>query len=125
MTKLFNLNRIEAVKVQFKKPIFEDDFPERGMKAWLTGIEVSKEYNEHYTLYFDFSAFEEENLKYFRQVYYPNIHTHKIAAETGRSLFTAIEAGCYNPKYSVYFGDTSWSAEKVEEELQKHLVLIE
>ena len=30
---MFEEDMLEAKKVIFKKPIFEDDFPERGMKA--------------------------------------------------------------------------------------------
>ena len=91
---------VGAVKVQFKKFIFEDDFVERGMTAWLTDVEWEQG-SECYKLYFDFTEFEDINDKYFKQSYHPNRHTASIS--TDRSTFTAKEAGCYDPKYSVYF----------------------
>ena len=91
---------IDAVVVQFTNPIFEDDFVETGMKAWLTKAEWR---NDMYNLYFDFTEFEQENLKYFTASYYSNRHTSELEQSTGRNMFTAIEAKCYSPKYSVYF----------------------
>lgn len=72
------------------------------MKAWLVDVEWSERV-ECYRLYFDFSDFEEENAKYFKAVYHPNIHTKELENKTGRREFTSIEAGHYNPKYDVYF----------------------
>lgn len=89
---------VSAVKVQFLAPIFEDDFVERGMTAWLTGVTFE---DECYKLHFDFSEFEAENEKYFPRCYFANRHTANIDREDG--LYTAKEAGYYNPKYSVYF----------------------
>jgi len=86
---------VEAVQVQFLKPIFEDDFPEKGMKAWLTDVEWDTS-TSCYKLYFDFTDFEAENLKYFKETYWPNNKTG-----TDKSFYTAIEAGYYTPKYSV------------------------
>lgn len=95
-------NMIEAKKVMFLQPLlFEDDFVERGMKAWLTKIEWNQ-HNECYKLYFDFTEFEAENDKYFTQTYYPNRHTRDLE-KTGRKLFTAKEAGMYNNKESFCF----------------------
>lgn len=71
------IDLLDAVKVQFLKQIFEDDFPERGMKAWLTKIEWNEDHCG-YDLYFDFSEFEQENEKYFIEVYYSNRHTEKL-----------------------------------------------
>lgn len=88
---------VDAIKVQFLQPIFEDDFPERGMKAWLTKV-VWAEQEFCYKLYFDFTEFEAENLKYFTQSYY-----HSNPEKYGDRLLTAIEAGYYNAKYDVYF----------------------
>lgn len=113
--KFINLERIDAIKIQFKKPIFEDDFPEKGMKAWLTDI-VKNDKIECYELYFDFTDFEKENLKYFKSVYYD---------EFGEPTLTAIEIGNYNPKYKVYFGDTKWDQYKLEVEINKHLLLVD
>lgn len=99
---------IDAIRVQFKKPIFEDDFVEKGMTAWLVDVEWSTR-EQCYRLYFDFSDFEEQNAKYFKAVYHPNAHTHELGLQTGRKKFTAIEAGQYHPKYDAYFypGDSS------------------
>lgn len=99
---MISANMIDAIKVQFIKPIFEDDFPEIGMTAWLTGIEQDANL-DCYKLFFDFTNFESINEKYFREVYYSNRHTDDIAKETGRTLFTALETHNYRPKYSVYF----------------------
>lgn len=94
------IDLLDAVKVQFLKQIFEDDFPERGMKAWLTKIEWNKDHCG-YDLYFDFSEFEKENEKYFIEVYYPNRRTEELGIK--KEKYTAIEAGCYKPKYNVCF----------------------
>lgn len=96
------VDMVDAVRVQFLKPIFEDDFPEKGMVAWLTDIEWDGRAG-CYTLYFDFSEFEAQNMKYFKERYHPNRHTKALEEATGRQAFTAIEAGMYTPKYSVYF----------------------
>lgn len=34
-----SMDMVEAIKVQFIKQIFEEDFVEKGMTAWLTDIE--------------------------------------------------------------------------------------
>jgi len=93
---------VEAIPVQFLKPIFEDDFVEKGMKAWLVDVEWDGK-SDCYKLYFDFTDFEAENDKYFKATFYPNIHTKELEASTGRKLFTAKESGWYEAKYSVYF----------------------
>jgi len=111
MGKLFNLNIIEAKKVVFLGPIFEDDFPEKGMKAWLTDI-VKCEDEECFKLHFDFTEFEEENEKYFKADYYDKNHV---------ACLTAKEVDMYNPKYSVYFGDITWDNKKLERELRLYL----
>ena len=95
------VDMIDAIKVQFIKPIFEDDFVEKGMKAWLIDIEWA-EREKCYKLYFDFTAFEVENDKYFKATFYSNQHTKAIEEATDRTLFTAKESGCYTPKYFVY-----------------------
>ena len=113
--KIFDLSRVSAVKIRFKKGIFEDDFPERGMKAWLTKIEPDHRC-DCYKLYFDFTEFEEENDKYFSSDYYDS---------NGRPNKTAKEVNLYNPKYSVYFGGITWSIEKLNEELSKCIEIID
>ena len=95
------VDMIDAIKVQFIKPIFEDDLVEKGMKAWLVDIEWA-EREKCYKLYFDFTEFEVENDRYFKATFYPNHHTKAIEEATGRTLFTAKESGWYTPKYSVY-----------------------
>jgi hypothetical protein len=110
---MISVDMIEKIQVQFVKPIFEDDFPEKGMKAWLTDIEWSDK-DESYKLYFDFKDFEDYNEAYFKEQYYPNIHTEKLGIK--KPLYTAKEAGMYNPKYSVYF---SLSSDKRDDELFK------
>ena len=94
-----------ARKVRFKKAFFEDDFVERGMIAWLTDVQWDE--IGYYKLYFDFKDFEEQNEKYFKRSYYPNIHTARLTKEQlegrcgdhgSRDLFTAREAGMYRSK---------------------------
>ena len=107
-------NLEQAIKVRFVKPIFEGDFPETGMIAWLTHIEWD-EGTSCYKLYFDFTEFEAENDKYFRCVYYKNKHTAKIDPEGHREFYTAKEAGMYQPKYSVYFSPRNSEGSFAEE----------
>ena len=94
------VNMVDAIKVKFLKQIFEEDFPEKGMVAWLTDIEWDTRLT-CYKLYFDFAEFEARNEKYFKEAYHPNVHTAKIS--TDRKLFTAKEAGMYHHKYVVFF----------------------
>lgn len=120
MAKIVDM--VDAVKVQFLKPIFEDDFVERGMTAWLTGIE----YNDTvdcYELFFDFSDFEEINDKYFRESYYPNVHTALLPK---KPKYTAKEAGMYNPKYSVYLsvGKGERDDDLFQKEIYKHIQVV-
>lgn len=106
---------VDAVKVQFLQPIFEDDFPEKGMKAWLTCIKWE---NDCYKLFFDFNDFEEENDKYFVADYY----------DANRNpCLTAKDVGLYTPKYSVYFSVSSDKRDDVllEVELKDYLQIID
>lgn len=117
---MISMGIVAATKVRFLKPLHEDDFVEKGMVAWLTDIEWDGT-NQCYQLWFDFTDFEEQNKKYFKEIYHPNIHTHAIS--TTRSLFTALEAGQYSPKYSAYFsipGDKRDDA-ALEKELATYL----
>lgn len=84
----------EAIMVQFIKPIFEEDFVEAGMRAWLVSIEKE---HETYKLHFNFRAFEAENDKYFIESFY------SFADPNKRNLVDAKTAGQYTPRYSVYF----------------------
>ena len=73
------VDMIDAIKVQFIKPIFEDDFVEKGMKAWLVDVEWA-EREGCYKLYFNFTDFEAENDKYFKATFYPNRYTRTIVS---------------------------------------------
>ena len=118
---------VSAVKVQFIKPIFEDDFVEKGMTAWLTDVEWDNS-NECYKLYFDFEEFEDINGKYFKAVFHPNCHTKELEERTGRKMFTAFEAGWYEPKYTLYFscGDhTTRDNDAFAREITQHLREVE
>lgn len=99
MQETIKVDMIDAIKVQFLKPIFEDDFTERGMKAWLTGVDWEWD-TQCYKLHFDFSEFEDENDKYFRRTYWGPY-------EDRNNMRTAKEVGMYNAKYSVYVGISS------------------
>ena len=88
-----SVDMLDAIKVQFLKPIFEDDFVERGMKAWLTKIEKT---DDMYKLYFDLTEFEHENDKYMTESFY-------MHGKLGKDLGTAKEAGYYCNKTSFFF----------------------
>ncbi len=118
----FSLGMVDAVKVQFLKQICGDDFPEKGMKAWLVDIKKDID-SECYKLYFDFTEFEAENEKYFKEVYYPNKYTKEHGVN--KEFYTAKEAGMYKPKYSVYFGDINYTEHELDEELSKYLKIVE
>jgi len=115
-------NMVSAIQIQFYGIISEDDFIEKGMKAWLTGIDWCKDSN-CYILYLDFSDFEEYNAKYFRRTYYGNRYTGEIEEATGRTLFTAIEARYYESKLAIRFALTSDTRNDklFEKEIQKYL----
>ena len=118
-------NMVSAIKVQFKKVIFEDDFVEKGMTAWLTDIEWDPEHN-CYKLYFDFTDFESINLKYFKEVYFANKYTAQ-SNNPNKKLFTAIEAGMYVPKYCVYFSTSVENRNDAifEDEITEYLRVVE
>lgn len=122
MTKI-SIDMIEAIKVMFLKPIFEDDFPEKGMTAWLTDVEWDDN-ADCYKLFFDFTDFEAINLKYFKELYYSNIHTTQLPK---KSKYTAIEAGYYTPKYSVFFStsDERRNDRLFAEEITKYLKVLD
>lgn len=90
----------DAIKVEFLQPIYDEDFPARGMKAWLVKWEWHDDY-ECYRLHFDFSQFESENDQYFQEVYYPNKRTAALPYE--KEHYTAKEAGYYEPLYWTYY----------------------
>jgi hypothetical protein len=126
---------VDAICVQFLRPIFEDDFVEKGMKAWLTDVEWDAK-TGCYKLYFDFTEFEAINEKYLKRSYYPTTTTATLPAEVlngrdgsplGRKsaidLFTAKEAGQYTAKYDVFFsipGDQR-NDEAFAEEIKQYL----
>ena len=91
---------VSAIKVQFLKPIFEDDFVERGMTAWLTGIQETEPGT--WELYFDFTDFESINDKYFTKSYWPNSHTRNLP-NCDDKKFTAKEAGMYCNKLTCFY----------------------
>jgi hypothetical protein len=103
---LIKANSVFAQKVVFLQPIFEDDFVEKGMVAWLTDVQWHFG-NACYELFFDFTEFEEYNKKYFKKVFHQYVSSCRgRPGPSSRELVTAHEAGCYQPKYSVYFGIT-------------------
>lgn len=110
---------IEAKKVIFLEAIHEDDFTERGMKAYLTKIEFDEVAGDEtvFKLYFDFTEFEEENDKYLINAYYPNIHTNKLNSD--KSLFDAKEAGIYTNKYMAYHSERNFDG--TLRELEKYI----
>ena len=118
---MISVNMVNAIKVQFLQPIFGEDFVEKGMIAWLTDIVWDD--TDCYKLFFDFSEFESQNQKYFTEGYYPNAVTRHNPNLPVKSLYTALEAGYYTPKYSVYFstGDDNRNDELFAIEIAKYL----
>lgn len=110
-------NITEAIKVQFLIPIFEDDFVETGMKAWLTKIEKE---DDMFNLFFDFTDFEQENDKYLTETFY-------MYGKDGKELGTAKEAGWYKNKYSVYFctSDNACNEDTFNADISKYLKVID
>jgi len=98
---MITVNMLQAKKVVFLKPLFEDDFAERGMTAWLTKIEWNPKV-DCYELFFDFTEFEAENDKYLTRVYHPNRHTSVIDPNKNHRFYTAKEAGVYTNKTASY-----------------------
>jgi hypothetical protein len=81
------------IGVRFRKPIFDDDFVEAGMRAWFTGFEVYPD--GEIKLFFYFGADDyNHNKRLFRKAYYKNGDKN--------TLVTAEEAGYYEEYYSVY-----------------------
>lgn len=124
-TTKITIDLLDAIKVKFLQQIFEEDFPERGMIAWLTKIEWSDAWAS-YQLYFDFSEFEDYNDKYFVAVFNSNNFTKELSRQTSRTTFTAKEAGYYNPKYDVLFSLDSLKRDDAAfaQEIQKFLMVI-
>ena len=120
---MIKVDMIDAIKVQFIKPIFEDDFVEKGMVAWLTDIEWTPR-NECYELFFDFTEFEDHNDKYFKRSFYGPASGG--IASSPRKLYTAKEVGEYNPKHSVYLALPKDGRDdgQFEFEIQKYLKVI-
>lgn len=109
------VDMIDAIKVQFLKPIFEDDFPERGMTAWLTKIDRD---DDCWKLYFDFTEFEAINDKYFIETYHNSSKQYRENGGEIKGKYTAKEAGQYTPKYSVML---DVGCEPFDDKIKKYL----
>lgn len=101
-TQTIRVDMVDAIKVQFLQSIYSEDFPERGMTAWLTAVEYCND-NACYKLYFDFAEFDAINDKYFKSCYFPNKWTAMLIGKPKKTMFTAKEAGYYDPKYVTFF----------------------
>lgn len=125
LTSAITSDLLDAIKVQFLQPIYEEDFVERGMKAWLTKVEWDQE-DDCYNMYFDFGDFEKENAKYFTCCYHSNSRTNLIT--TDRREFTAIEAGYYEQKLKCNFYVPTISGDRNDElfaeEIKKYLKIV-
>ncbi len=127
LEKISLLKGPKAVRIMFLKPIFEDDFPERGMTAWFTGYEEQSR-SDCYNLFFDFEEFEDINKKYFREQYHSNKYIEQKITNgilKPKQYYTAYEAEDYNPKYSVLFGDTLGTEDDMLEDLLNYIRIIE
>jgi hypothetical protein len=78
------------IAVVFNEVIFDDDFVEPGMRAFLTGIERCD--SNTLTLFFYFGDDEEYNKKFFRRTFYSKDSTRQLLAT---------ETDNYDPYYSV------------------------
>lgn len=113
------VDMLDAIKVQFLKPIFEDDFPERGMTAWLTKID---RVGDCWKLYFDFTEFEAINDKYFVEAYNYSSKQYRENGGVMKGTYTAKEAGEYRPKYSVML---DVGCEPFDDKIKKYLRVAE
>jgi len=113
---------VSAIKVRFLKKFCEDDFPEKGMMAWLTDIEWNN-VEGYYRLYFDFLEFEDENRKYFKDDYCENSIVKNNPEIPSKKFYTAIEAGYYNHKYVALFSISSNKRDDdvFEKEIQQYI----
>ena len=109
-----------ALKVVFKKSIFEDDFVEPGMMAWFTGFELDKK-AECWKLFFNFAEFKDSNEKYLREVFF---HAAKTYVGPVKQLYTAKESGDWPDAYSAYFGDAVWSEKDMLTHLDDYLKVV-
>lgn len=117
---MINLNalpqRLRLTPAADGHEVFEQSYLEPGMLVNLLAVSRYSRYDnpesagqEHcYELVLDAEPYYDLNLKLMREDYYPTIHTPK---DTGRQLFTAVEAGFYNPQEKVYFCVSKESAD--------------
>jgi hypothetical protein len=87
------------IEITFKEPIFEDDFVESGMRAFLVGIDSKESVN---SLYFYFGHHEEYNEMFFRANYTLDFLPEYDVSNKKSKNPTAIECGMYERHYSVY-----------------------
>lgn len=116
---ILDTTRLNKITVQFKDPIGEDSFIEKGMKADLMRVDRGEHY---YYLHFDFEPYFEHNKQYMADVYYPNIHTRELPK---KELYNALEAGMYSHKLEVCFGDfETFDEEQHESMAREHMIVI-
>ncbi len=116
----------QPLKVQLKKFIFEDDFPEANMLADLVAIKIVNEFGNYFIeAYFDFKPYEEHNLPLFSDSFYPNKHTVNLPA---KELYNAIETHNYKSEYSIYLTSFEFIDDKllqfVFDTLDEYLTII-
>lgn len=92
------------IKVKFKQTIFEDEFVESGMIAYLTKVEIDKnasdvEEEKVYCLWFNQEPFANYNEILLTECYYPNIHTKGLL---DKQYYTAKEAGMFKIRWTSY-----------------------
>lgn len=105
MIKVVDIHTLANLKgkvVEFTRGIEDwECYADQFMRARVTGYR----YNPHndtepseiiHELFFDFSEFEEHNLKYEQNNYWD---------KNGNATLTAREAGYYKPQESIYFGN--------------------
>jgi len=92
------------IKVKFKQTIFEDEFVESGMIAYLTKVEIDEnasdvEEEKVYCLWFNQEPFASYNEILLTDCYYPNIHTVDLPK---KQYYTAKEAGMFKMRWTSY-----------------------
>lgn len=106
------------IPITFKKPIFEDDFVEKGMVAYFTDIEQYKEGVLEVHFYFD-----PRLLVWNKQFLKRAFHHKQEKGNLTKSLkaVTALESGDYEEHYSVYVDEMSNVSDYLSEVFNKRI----
>lgn len=109
------------IKIKFKQTIFEDEFVESGMIAYLTKVEIDESDSEEtvYCLWFNQEPFAKYNQTLLTECYYPNIHTKGLP---DKQYYTAKEAGMFKMRWTSYL--SVFEGKSFESVAEEYLELI-